>query len=489
MRRHSNASVLLVGSLLTLTPMLGGCTVLQSLGLSPKTDRADVAEVGPLPNATCEAHWASTPTPPLADPDAPAELAVMDSLCWPLVREDPRAGAMDARATRRKLGARDRHYVQAHFAFDDRHPDPMRAALIVTGCVDHGTCESKRSYVVGQIASYAELATPEAVERELAGLELPDTVRKAYQEHYVEARTQVLEMADAMPDKDVEVCRTIPQQVRARRADEYETFAEYYTRFDALQPRLSGVMRGESGDAALLAEAVTLRDEQVRACFDRSALDPLDCWHATVARPLTEAIARMAVRQGDAARARVEHETLESAPDQFTTGNEISYAQMRAMKGSSSAPYTAWDFIPSFPRDPELAKEVAELSKDLEWVKAEVDRVEVAGGQATIHLLTKVTKKTANICKETNKVDRIDNGKVIYKKKCRAGKTTTTRTPYAPVVVPAADVRGLEHGQLVSVVVEPKSRRGHLVEGLATTASFGGKRARLRLRGTPLSRG
>lgn len=485
--RRTHAS-LLTATLLTAGSLLTGCTVLQSLGIAPKADRAEVAEVGPLPNATCEAHWRSFPEAPLADPAAPAEAKVVDALCWPMDRDDPRAGADEASTARGSLSAAKRPYVQAHFAFEDRRPDPLQASLIVTGCVDHGTCEAKRSYVVGQMATYAELATPRAVEQAMAGLELPDGTKAAYLKHYADARAQVLELADAMPDKDVEVCRELPRTIRDRRADDYETFADHHDRFEALWPRLSGVMAGDSGDQALLDEAVALRDEHVAACAERSTLEPLLCWHATPARPLTEAIARMAARQGDAARARVELETLESGPDLFTTGNEISYAQTKQMgRGGSTRAYTAWDRMPTIGHDEDLAK-LAGSMDGLEWVTAEIERVETTGDEATIHLQTRVSKRTDFICKDTSKIDRIDNGKVYYKQKCRKGKTHVTRTPFDPVTVPATDVPGLVEGQMVKVVVESSSRRGHLLEVVADKAGLSGKRKRLRLRSTPLAR-
>lgn len=490
MRHASTASHLLLGSLLGLSPLLGGCSVLQSLGVDVGSNKeAPVAQVGALPNATCQAHWSTFTEAPLADPDAPAEAKVTDALCWPLSRDDPRPGSREAASTRYPLAAGQRPYVRAHFAFDDREPDLLQASLIVTGCVDHGTCEAKRSYVVGQVAAYADMASPDAVERALSGLDLPDAAKSAYLQRYGEARAEVLGLADAMPEDDVEVCREIPQQVRERRAGDYETFDAHYQRFEALWPRLAGVVEhGESGDAALMAEAAALRDEHVAACVDGSTLPPLQCWHATIARPLTEAIAQMAVRQGDGPRAWVEQQTLESGSDLFTAGNEISYQQSKAM-GHSSRAYTAWDRMPTVATNPDLRKEVAALTKEgVEWVTAKVERVEVSGEAATIHLQTRVSKRTDSICKETNKVDRIENGKVYYKKKCRAGKTHVTRTTFDPVSVPAADVRGLEREQMVKVAVDSQSRRGHLMEVLAEKPGLGGKPVRLRLRSTPLER-
>ncbi len=489
MRRTFNASVLLASSLMTLASLSSGCSVLKSLGLNPRADKAEVADVGPLPTATCEAHWREHPQAPVALPQASAEAKVVDALCWPMPRNDPRQGASEARQARVSLSASKRPYVQGHFAFDDRNFDPLQASLLVTGCIDHGTCEAKRSYVVGQMATYAERATPQEVERAVAGLDLSPQVRDAYLAHYTGARTEVLSLAEAIPEKDVEVCRELPRQVRQRRIDDYETFAEHYTRFDALWTRLAGVMDGQAGDASLLSEAVALRDEHVAACFERGTLDPKLCWHATPARPLTEAIARMAVRQGDAARATVEHETLESGRDLFSVANEISYSQSRWFSEKrTTRNYTAWDLVPSVPHDPALDTDVGKLSQGIEWVSAKVEAVDVSGAEATIRLQTKVTERTDKICKETNKIDRVDNGKVYYKRKCRNGKTHVTRTPYEPVMVPATDVPHLAKDLRVRVAVDPASRRGHVLEVVSEKSNFQGKYTRKHLRFTPLSR-
>ncbi len=488
MRRRSNTPHVLVGSLLALASFSSGCAVLQSIGLVPNADRAEVTQVGALPHATCEEHWRAYPEPPLADPTATSEAKVMDALCWPQggYDGDPRTGAREALATRGALAAGKRPYVQAHFAHDDRRVDPLQASLMVSGCVDHGTCEEKRRYVVGQMAVYADQASPREVEQALGGLDLSPEVRQAYLDHYTDARQHVLGLLEQMPEKDAEVCRDIPREVRERRADYYEDFADHYERFDALWPRLAGVMDGESGDADLLAQTVKLRDEHVAACFERSTLEPLQCWHATPARPLTEAIMRMAARQGDAPRAWVEQETLKSGRDQFSMGNEISYTQTAAMRSSSRA-YTAWDPMNVVAHDADLEASIRTMAKDIEWVTAKVDSVSISGDQATVSLQTKVEKRTDQICKETNKIDRVKDGKVYYKKKCRDGKTHVTRTPYAPVTVPAADVANLSKDLRVRVAVEPESRKGHLLEVTREKPSLG-KYRRLHFRSTPLSR-
>lgn len=482
-------SLALAGTLLALSSLSSGCAVLQSLGLGTKADRgSDEAQTaGPLANATCEAHWRAYPEAPLSDPEASAEAKVVDSLCWPMARNDPREGAMDAQRTRQRLGADDRPYVQAHFAFDDRHVDPLQASLIVTGCVDHGTCEARRSYVVGQMVPYAEAVTPQSVQQAVARLDLDPSVRDAYVEHYTAARATVLSLADQMPEKDVAVCLDLPQQIRERRAGDYETLADHYAQFDALWPRLRGVMDNEAGDAALLAEAVALRDATVAACYERTALEPLQCWHATPARPLTEAVFRMAIRQGDTPRARVEQETLKSAPDQFMVGNEISFAQSKQLSPSGS--YTAWDRRPTIAYDGTLDAAVRSMGGEVDGVVAEVEGIQRSGDEATIRLKTQVEKKTHHICKETDKIDRVKNGKVYYKQKCREGKTETIRTAFEPVTVPAADVARLETGALVNVVIDPKTRRGHVLEVVSSLkAGFNGKRPRVQFRSTPLKR-
>ncbi|MBL4689840.1 MAG: hypothetical protein JKY37_34970, partial [Nannocystaceae bacterium] len=86
--------------------------------------------------------------------------------------------------------------------------------------------------------------------------------------------------------------------------------------------------------------------------------------------------------------------------------------------------------------------------------KYSVKRRIVDGDNTTLEFPDHVRSWKTKTCRDTNRVDRIEGGRVYYKQRCRAtGKTETQRTKQDPVVVPTSEATAIKRGDEVSLIV------------------------------------
>ncbi len=82
-----------------------------------------------------------------------------------------------------------------------------------------------------------------------------------------------------------------------------------------------------------------------------------------------------------------------------------------------------------------------------------VKKKTVSGDTTTLHFYDEVRTWKQETCQDTDRVDRIDGGRVYYKQRCKlTGKTESMRTKREPVVVPTSEAKAVKAKEWVSYV-------------------------------------
>ncbi|MBI2895989.1 MAG: hypothetical protein HYY06_20695 [Deltaproteobacteria bacterium] len=372
-----------------------------------------------------------------------------------------------------------RPYVQWHYRFDDRRPDPVLASMIVVNAASGDRWSYP--YVLGQLDWYARENPPERVAAALANVAIADEIRQRYLERYADARALVLVATDALEGGDTAIVRDLPRAVRAQRAMYQQTFGGDLTAYDALMPELDAAVRSGRADRTLLDRAVDLRDRHVAACVAQTPFSTFFCWNGTFARPLTWAIAWMALLADDPVLAYAEADTFGRGVDLTPAAAQIAMAQQGAMDIGARYSFEVWRYPDR--ADPALAERVRALHDRLDWAGEAVGRTAVVGDHAAIHYSVRDSASVEYRCSDRVELRQVGSDIRAYRR-CRTGRVDTDRTVTRPVTVPAADALGLEPGNFALTVFDPQSRRGRLVEARPTVYSE--QRAFHRIRFTPL---
>jgi hypothetical protein len=86
-----------------------------------------------------------------------------------------------------------------------------------------------------------------------------------------------------------------------------------------------------------------------------------------------------------------------------------------------------------------------------------VDKVKKQGDTMTITFKKESWKQDVLSCKETNRIDRIDNdGKLVYRKICKKTGTETITSQEKPVTIPSAAGAGIKAGSFVVAARDKK---------------------------------
>ena len=436
---------------LLLAPLLSACAIVGKLGETGGGGGGNGAPTA-LANQDCQAFGGQLP-----DLDAPREHHILAMACYARHDTPPDPGK--------------RAYVRWHFGFDDRHFDPVLASMIVVNCASGDRCSYP--YVVGQMAYYAQ-AKPEDVAAGLARMQLADEVKRAWVDRFRAAREEVLANAAAMSEEDAPLLRDLPAAVRAERAKYNAALADDLDAYDKLAPELAAALEAKRGDKALIARASTLRDRHVRRCVDATAFSTSFCWHGTIARPLTESIAWLAVYANDALTANLEEDTLGTGLDVTGAANHISMMQERARDIGQRYSWDPWSRLDGLKEEKRKAlhERVYEMREGIDWGGEGLKSVgERGGGLATVNYEVRVSSSTGYECSKNIKLRAENDGSIKAYRKCRVSSHETERHVTKPVTVPAADARGLKKGNFVFTIFDAKTRRGRVVHARPTTYS------------------
>lgn len=360
-------------------------------------------------------------------------------------------------------------------------PDEMpvaAGAMIVMTCVGDGQCHRTSgsfSYgVFGTMLPFARIE-PAEVERAFASVPLRREVREALLVRYVSCRSGMLETRETLEPRMRAVFVDTVAATMREWASATGSMAPHERAAEALRQRVDAAFLSGTAPPELVGEVRALRDTVVAACLARGGA-PAACFGGPVARPLGEALARLAVVAGDGPLAHAEARLLADWPDVSDVRYAIHAAVGRAIREETEQAraydaalragvspeaaaahygghrpedlddYTNAAGLPP-PSPPSLSAELRRLPP-VDVVTETVGSLRLGGGRATVHF--------------------------------RAESPTRREEP---VTLAAAEAEGLSPGTRVEVAVDRESRRAALVRAFAPADGS----TLLRVRGLPVA--
>lgn len=444
---------LIVPLLLAITPALGGCGALLSgkggegspedassthPGVSdescvPVKDRIEQRQSGPV--------W-------VARVEDPAETTLRLMACAP--------GGLDRLDQSKKMPSE--HW---HQGFQDRPWDTVTSALIV---VSLGRRKAL-TYDIAMGALHAERVEPAALREALASMDLPGDVKEAFAKQYEAARQVSREKAARLKGReDEKALLEIPPRVVEERQAYFKKYAQDLEAFDALAARVDAALRGKTADAALLQEAVALRDRHVTACAADPEREVRWCWRGPITWPLTLMIRDLAVAARDPLRAEIERSTLRLLTGRGGVVVDSLVRALYAAQTDGGRRSVDWIWMPPLaePENPELDGVVGD---SVVSASGTVERITEKGDATTFHFKTfqyvRIKYKCVswgkewqrNVWKEWKLVP-------VCLKQEEVSREPDIREAAPDITVPAAEARSIKVGDVLDAYVMADTRRG-----------------------------
>ncbi len=374
--------------------------------------------------------------------------------------------------------------VHALYGFDARRFDHVAAALAVTMCGQDSHCigpdppntesgSEDRDYAAGMLVALSRRIEPTTVSAALTEAGVGTALRDRFLARLAAARAEIDRRVAAMPEAAAAVLVTIPTQVWDARAAEGTAQPELWARFDAAAAAAAAQREAGVSDDAVTTLA-DLRREFVAACGE------LDCAQRSMGVAIARALLLAYVSRGDALGAQAELALAQPQPP-VEAVFEIDARQREAMGAATEAHRTqaslrdqgldegtarsatrgaaAYDFsaVHRFAFERARGVQWASLAGEPREHGGTLRAKKARGDQVVLQFDDIVTKYADEVCRDTNRVERIESdGRLVYGTKCRAtGKTNVDRQPVPPVVVPAREATSLQPGDAVRVVVTP----------------------------------
>jgi hypothetical protein len=369
---------------------------------------------------------------------------------------------------------------------------PLVAAGMVAACVSITRCSPDDPQVrwnwVAAMWDLAMRTEVEAVEAALADADLPAYMKRDFVVRYRAARQRIREIVTAQGPAWRALFLAPALVARADRAAADEVLAPWTAKALAYVHDADAAVLDGSADLALVERGLLLRREYVAACRE-ARRELAGCLADGVSHPLTVALHRAAEKAGAKTLLAAEADGLRRVPlraDPRTDerlaaqaaidaarARHAEYAQAKQEGLSEAVIAEKWPTPPYDVSDmdaviganvPEQAFRV-DSPRDVLAVDEEVRAVKRKGARATILFRKDVYVGTeATGCRETNKVDGFDEyGNVRYREVCTGPdrRYSDDRT-IKPVTVPWAEVAHVKPGEVVHVVVDAKTRAGHV---------------------------
>ncbi len=385
-----------------------------------------------------------------------------------------------------------RVYGEMHYEFDDRRFHHLRAAMILALCAgaqdgEHFRCNK---HTAGQMLYYAQRLKMPIVQKATSQLKLPEDVKQHFLARVTAARDLVVAETEKLDPRRKELYVTLPTKIRAAREKHFQTYAAHWEKLDALTAKIDQAIGSAKDRASLLAETQAAREAYVTACLKEPDATLEQCMGGPIGRPLTANIIRLALAAKEGMLALVESGVLEKMPDTSTAIAQMFFAQYQAFEAESKKAgeyeaakaknvdkatlksmfgdpppikvdtIVAWD-----PPQPASYEGLVEPYKDsVEWLDATVQAVSAKGARATIQFKKEAFLIVDESCRETNRIDRIDNdGRIRYREICKVKSVKKGFKTINPVTVPAAEARHLRSGHSIVIAYDPKTRNGLVV--------------------------
>jgi hypothetical protein len=371
----------------------------------------------------------------------------------------------------------------------DLDADPVTPAAMVAACAASTLCDSTIAASGTSLAFAWDLAMrvdPDAVEAALAHGSLPAYMQKDFVARYRAAQAQVKQSVESLGAHWRDLFLRPMTNARAERAADDEVLAEWGAMIDELAVGADKEILDEAPEAKTLEQALAMRRNYVTAC--RKVRESLDaCLGDGHGRKLTELVRRLAEALKDGALLAAENELRRVADysDPRTSvwiaihdsldAERARFAEYAAARDQGISPEALADRWPELPLDippqdtflgipPPEAGYGWYSSNDTEEVVEAVRAVKHSGGKATILFRKDVYRGYESTgCYETNKVDGVDEyGHLIYRTNCTGERAYTDDRTLKPVTVPWVEVAKVKAGEVIHVVVDRKTRKGHV---------------------------
>ncbi|MCE9580490.1 MAG: hypothetical protein K8W52_45645 [Deltaproteobacteria bacterium] len=378
-------------------------------------------------------------------------------------------------------------------AMDLANPEPFDVALLLIACVESGQCTGLRLNPtrLADLHHYAATLDPRALARTLTALPLDGELRAMFYRRAEACRAAILAQVAAMPPRWASVFLDPLEDARVRIETLAVASADQEASLAKLTARVDAALLAKKPDPALHAEIEALRRDNARACMELGHELSFCMAATTLGRTLTRLQAQLAILAGDPAEAAADRELLvdvagaggergelrramaESIERERAREKELAAARERGVQ-EATIEHTRGG-PPLLDRDfdilvgdsaesrgaPDLALDIGSLTE----LEAQVESVGRRGDLADVTFRKEMQENSEGYgCYETNKVVQIsERGEVIYDTQCAGYKTTYTNRGPARVTVPWAEVRRLRHGMIAYVVVDSKTRRGHVI--------------------------
>ncbi|MFH1437966.1 MAG: hypothetical protein ABIJ56_19820 [Pseudomonadota bacterium] len=389
----------------------------------------------------------------------------------------------------------------AHMSYDDRSPDHLLAAVMISVCATSETCladpglpaamthvkdVAKSEVTVGMLYSYAALIDENMFKQQLAALSMGNDAKAIYFDLYQDAKARIVQAAGQFLTGKKHVLVDVPHTVRQHRLAYFQNYTEYYNRLTALQQQSEQVRSTGQVPKEILDGLTELRGRYLEACgTPQCRFDPfyaevttelvlIHIAHNDAAAVIAEgnllgdkemlrsSYAGMIYgAQADAAEAaREAHDKLRKAEQQGL--DEQTKAAMLA--GTRPADISNSDLWAPSTKAPWYESLVDK--KSFGMVEGFVQSVKIKGFDAVITF--KEEKKTVTEwtgCHKTNRVEAIGyDGTIYYEEKCRGTKKKqVTVKKEEPVTVPANEANAIKKGEIVIVVVNKETRKGYIL--------------------------
>ena len=394
---------------------------------------------------------------------------------------------------------------KAHASYDDRNPDYLVNASIVTACAQLGEqgvhsddCfgdpnmehqvksndgVSRGGVSIGMAYSYAKSMDDAKLAEQLEALDLPDDVKAHFRIAYDAAKKKLEAAVGQMSEGKRRVLVDIPVEVRETRAKAFAEKKDLYAKLDELaakaeKERKAGEVSRDTIDALL-----ALRSEHMRACGQ------LECRYEPVWVEATRELALCHVANRSPVEAYVEARML---TDEGANQNGYARAIFVAQRDAALKAREAWEIVKKAKKkglDEGTAAAAAggvepirfggylweaedRFPNYAEVIDAKVERasgfvkaIKKAGDVATIEF-----KGSSSVvdepfgCRDTNRLERISSdGRLEYETICQYRKKKVFHKPPPPVKVPVAEAADLKAGELLLLMVG-KGSEGFIVK-------------------------
>lgn len=362
---------------------------------------------------------------------------------------------------------------------DPLEADPFEVAVTIAECGRALRCLGKvnpdepgdhDAYVAGLLSWYSANLDRDAVEARVKASGAPAMASSLFMEQLDTTRRDIEAIVRGLDGAEKAIFLDTPHELAEARVHEHEAFAEPLEAVRALAETAADE-RSKGVSDGTIAALEDLRRDHVTHCGDFACMrDPVgnavarELFFAHISRvdvpaaiaelpylPKGRHMDRVAAAQAELMR---EHE---SAYEVTQRGIENGLDADTANAAAGGVEPLSFDgvYVFDFSRYAEPWDHMIPPSRTGKVVQYthRVKKKVVEGERTTLHFFDDVRTWKQEVCHDTNRVDRIDGGRVYYKRRCKqTGKTESMRTEHEPITLPTREAEAVKAKEWVSYV-------------------------------------